>query len=78
MASLTIRKLDDELYRRIGIRAKQNERSIEAEVREILAQNVPSKHEIAMELAEYQLRMRAKHGELPDSGDLIRQMRDSE
>jgi len=76
MASLTIRKLDEDLYRRIGIRAKQNSRSIEAEVREILANSVPSKQDIAQELAEYQLRMRAKHGELPDSGALIREMRD--
>lgn len=36
MATLTIRKLDDGVYKRLGERAKRNHRSLEAEVREIL------------------------------------------
>ena len=36
MASLTIRNLDDDLKRRLRIRAAENGRSMEEEVREIL------------------------------------------
>ena len=37
MASITVRKLDDELKRRLRIRAAQNGNSMEQEVREILS-----------------------------------------
>lgn len=37
MASLTIRKLDDELKRRLRLRAARNGRSMEEEARRILA-----------------------------------------
>jgi plasmid stability protein len=36
MATLTIRKLDDGVYNRLGERARRNHRSLEAEVRDIL------------------------------------------
>ena len=36
MATLTIRKFDDEAYQRLGERAKRNNRSMEAEARDIL------------------------------------------
>lgn len=36
MASITVRNLDDGLKRRLRIRAAENERSMEQEVREIL------------------------------------------
>jgi plasmid stability protein len=36
MATLTVRKLADTTYENLGKRAKQNNRSLEAEVREIL------------------------------------------
>ena len=36
MASITIRNLDDDLKRRLRVRAAENGRSMEAEVREIL------------------------------------------
>lgn len=39
MATLTIRKLDDSIYSRLGARAKGNNRSLEAEVREILKES---------------------------------------
>ena len=40
MATINIRNLPDEVHRAIRIRAAQNGRSTEAEVREILAQTV--------------------------------------
>lgn len=36
MASITVRNLDDDLKRRLRVRAAENGRSMEAEVREIL------------------------------------------
>ncbi len=38
MASITIRNLDDDLKRRLRVRAAENGRSMEEEVREILRQ----------------------------------------
>ena len=40
MASITIRKLDDDLKRRLRVRAAEHGRSLEAEVCEILRQAV--------------------------------------
>ncbi|WP_309665860.1 FitA-like ribbon-helix-helix domain-containing protein [Tabrizicola sp.] len=40
MASITIRNLDDDLKRRLRVRAAEHGRSMEAEVREILRQAV--------------------------------------
>lgn len=40
MASITIRNLDDDLKRRLRVRAAEHSRSMEAEVREILRQAV--------------------------------------
>jgi plasmid stability protein len=39
MATLTVRKLDDTVYSKLGERAKRNNRSLEAEVREILKES---------------------------------------
>ena len=36
MATLTVRRLDDDVYARLGQRAVRNKRSLEAEVRDIL------------------------------------------
>lgn len=40
MASITVRKLDDNLKRELRVRAAANGRSMEAEVREILRQTL--------------------------------------
>jgi len=40
MATLTVRKLDDTVYHALGVRARRNKRSLEAEVRQILAEQV--------------------------------------
>ncbi len=42
MPALTIRKLDDATYARLGERAKRHNRSLEAEVREILKHGAAS------------------------------------
>jgi plasmid stability protein len=78
MATLSIRKLDDHLYERIGQSARQNHRSIEAEVREILSNALPAHDHLMSDLRAFHARMRDQHGELPDSAPLIRSMRDSE
>jgi plasmid stability protein len=41
LATLTIRGLDDELHARLRVRAAQHGRSMEAEVRAILAEQLP-------------------------------------
>lgn len=78
MATLSIRKLDDALYDRLGIRAKRNNRSLEAEVRDILNDAVPSHDALMSDLRSFHKAMRKRYGELPDSTPLIRAMRDEE
>lgn len=76
MGQLTVRKLDDEIIRRLKIRAALHGRSAEAEHREILKQALMS--ETAVEdfwaLAD---RLRSEGPRMPgDSADIIRQIRD--
>lgn len=77
MATLTIRQLDDAVYERLKARARDNHRSVEAEVRVILDER--SRHsETVDRLRAFHERMVAKHGYLSDSVDIIRQIRDEE
>lgn len=78
MATLTIRQLDDAVYERLKARARENNRSLEAEVRTILDERTRSRADTIARLRAFQDRMIAKYGYLPDSTDLIRQMRDEE
>jgi len=81
MATLTVRKLDDDLHERLRALARANNRSLEAEVRTILEQAAPPKRdfaEVMKELRAHHARMRAKYGVLSDSTPIIRQMRDEE
>lgn len=78
MATLTIRQLDDDTYRRLKERARTNRRSLEAEVRHLLEERSRDLPAIVEDLVDFQERMIAKHGLLPDSTDLIREMRDQE
>jgi antitoxin FitA len=75
VGQLTVRKVDDEVIRRLKIRAARHGRSAEAEHREILKQalaEVPT--EDFWTLAR---RLREETGPMPgDSADIIRQMRD--
>jgi plasmid stability protein len=45
MATLTIRNLPDDVRDRLRVRAAENGRSMEAEVREVLSQAVPKKRQ---------------------------------
>lgn len=78
MATLTIRRLDDEVHARLRNQARANKRSLEAEVRDILESQVPAPIDIVGNLRAFQAEMIAKHGVLPDSLPLLRADRDAE
>ena len=78
MATLTIRRLDDEVYDRLRERARANRRSLEAEAREILAERTEGLDALVEDLIGFHREMIEKHGALPDSTSLIREMRDEE
>ncbi len=78
MGQLTVRKVDDEIIRRLKIRAAEHGRSAEAEHREILKQALAQEEKTSAEafwaLAD---RLRKEGPKVPgDSADIIRQMRD--
>jgi plasmid stability protein len=77
MASALIRDLDDAVYERLEARAAGNNRSLEAELRDILvaASKQVSDAEARAEAAELRRRL-AGRGH-PDSAELIREDRDS-
>lgn len=76
MANLTIRNLDDEVVARLKKRARDNERSLEAEIRVLLTETAerPSRKTFR-ELAE---RISTMTPDVPqtDSAELIREDRD--
>jgi plasmid stability protein len=76
MATLTIRKLDDDLVRRLKIRAAENGRSAEAEVRAILERDLRFKSD------DFRERAAAMRAELAgryfgDSAEIIREQREA-
>jgi len=76
MATLTIRELDDAVYERLKERAAENHRSLEEEARHMLGERSRSAPEIVADLrASYQQRV-AEHGVMPDSIDILRDIRD--
>lgn len=75
MGQLTIRKVDDEVIRRLKIRAAENGRSAEAEVRALLEQTFrPGADDFWERAAEIRKRLEGKWK--GDSTDLIREDRD--
>jgi plasmid stability protein len=81
MATLTIRKLDDGVYARLGDRARAHNRSLEAEVRTILEREAtqPESFDIDAWLAEARA-LRRRTPPLPDgrsSLDILRDERES-
>ena len=76
MATLTIRKLDDAVYARLGERAKRNNRSLEAEAREVLDERTRDLDQIVSDLRDFHTEQIAKHGVLRDSLPFIRLDRD--
>ena len=75
MASVTIRNLDDEVVARLKERAKANNRSLEAELREILARSVGTM--TREELIALAKRIAAMTPDVPqtDSVELLREDR---
>ena len=81
MATVTVRQLDDELYADLRAQARANNRSVEAEVRQIIAKHVRPKPDFSAlyeRLAEHRRAMREKYGILSDSTEIIRQARDED
>ena len=76
MATLTIRKFDDEAYQRLGERAKRNNRSLEAEARTILESRERPIGEIIEDMRQIRERTAMRHGPMEDSVALIRAIRD--
>ncbi|WP_066662086.1 MULTISPECIES: FitA-like ribbon-helix-helix domain-containing protein [unclassified Sphingomonas] len=78
MATLTIRKLDDEVYERLRLKARQNHRSIEAEARHLLGERLGDRDVVLDGVDALRRRMAEKYGGFSDSVALIRQVRDTE
>ncbi len=78
MATLTVRKLDDGVYARLGQRAKRNNRSLEAEARVILEASERPIGEVIEELRRIRERTAKLHGPMEGSAALIRAIRDEE
>jgi plasmid stability protein len=78
MATLTIRRLPDEVYEGLRERARLNGRSLEAEARNILAERTRGLEALVADLKDFQREMVATHGYLPDSTPMLRAMRDEE
>lgn len=77
MANLTIRNLDDAVVEKLKARAKDNERSLEAEIRVLLTETTqrPSRKAFR-ELAERISAMTPEGVKQTDSAELIREDRD--
>jgi len=78
MAQILVRKLDEEVVKRLKERASENGRSLEAEVRVILEEAANSS-QLDMETARRridELRRRFKGRKFPDTVELIREGRD--
>jgi plasmid stability protein len=82
MATLTVRKLNDTTYQNLGKRAKANNRSLEAEARDILDREASETKafdikEWVAEVREIQKRNPLKLPDGKTSLDLLREERDS-
>jgi plasmid stability protein len=87
MATLTINSLDDGVYERLKSRALHNNRSVEAEVCDLLEAQVLNDNTVESEkkmraviadIAAFQEGMKAKYGVQSDSVSMIRAIRDEE
>jgi len=78
MGQLTIRKIDDDLIRRLKARASANHRSAEAEVRAILEEVLRATADAgAWRARATELAQRYGHPDPIDSVELIREMREA-
>ncbi len=77
MATVTIRNLDDAVVERLKYKAKQNGRSLEAEVRELLKQAADRKTtEELLAIADRIAAMTPTDRPQTDSAQIIREFRD--
>ena len=77
MANLTIRNLDDEVVERLKKKAKDNGRSLEAELRELLKQAAKRKSpEELLAIADRIAAMTPAGVKQTDSAELLREDRD--
>ncbi len=77
MANLTIRNLDDKVVERLKKRAKDNGRSLEAELRELLKQAANRKSpEELLAIADRIAAMTPEGVKQTDSAELLREDRD--
>lgn len=74
--SLIVRNVDEELVRRLKLRAARNQRSAEAEHREILRQVLSSEPQGSFEEIAAQLRARLRGREHTPAEVLLRESRD--
>jgi hypothetical protein len=63
---------------RLQAQACANKRSLEAEVRQILERRTRDFDDIVSDLRSFHEEMVARHGYLPDSTSLIREMREND
>lgn len=77
MASVTVRNIDDNVIARLKTQAKANHRSLEGEIRHLLAQHV-SRHARLVDFRERTARLGALTADRPrtDSVLLLREDRD--
>jgi plasmid stability protein len=81
MSTLYVEKVPDELYEALRKRARQNRKSIAAEVLTLLEENVPTEKELARrkELLRHVRRLRARRsgssGPFPTSEEMQREDR---
>lgn len=78
MATLTIRKLDDKVYARLGERAKRNNRSLEAEVRTMLEERAFDANEWIEDLRARRKSHPLVHQPGENAVSVIRAIRDGE
>jgi plasmid stability protein len=77
VGELRIRDVDDDIVVELKRQAKRHGRTLGEELRELLSEQVRRpRREIADRLSALTESIREKHGTLPDSTTLIRQMRD--
>ena len=75
MATLTIRKVDDDVVAALKLRAKRNQRSLEAEVRELLSDAVARRSATSLRDLADQIAALTPKVPQTDSTDLIREDR---
>ncbi|MGB5100061.1 MAG: Arc family DNA-binding protein [Methanothrix sp.] len=75
MAQIIVRNLEDSVLERLKARARDNNRSLEAEVLHILEQSVKVDSSQARKIA-LNIRERLKGRTFPDSSELIREDRE--